>query len=82
VVVMTAARQYLKAGNITREAECPEGHGMCSMFLGVTANGWLFRCKKPHSSAHLFNAEPDKTAPTNQEGVEKWRKRRFLKPRF
>jgi hypothetical protein len=63
--------------SIRRYAYCSDfRHGRTSDFLGVSAEGWKFRCKW---DGHVFHVLPDPTAPTSAEGVEAWEKAQMQK---
>lgn len=72
---MTTARQYMKAGSVVREAECPFGHGSSTDFQGVSEGQWVFLCVKKHANRHNFVAEPDSKAPKTVEEIAAWMKR-------
>ena len=63
------ARQYMEAGQIVREAECPFGHGVSKEFIGPTEDGWVFRCDRKTANRHNFLAEPDRGGPCMDEAA-------------
>jgi hypothetical protein len=69
-----SATQVLNNQNkVTRSAVCPIHNKRSSTFLGpVESNGkthWQFRCMW---DGQVFNALPDKSAPTTPEEVTGW----------
>lgn len=53
---------------IRRSASCLIHNRQSSNYLGVTEEGWQFRCRE----GHLFTAAPDPKAPKSKEEIEKW----------
>ena len=55
---------------IRRTAMCPTHTRLSSDFLGVTEEGWRFRCRE--KGGHDFLALPDPRAPKDMASVTKW----------
>lgn len=61
---------------IRRTAMCPIHTRMSNEFRGLQKDiegklWWTFLCKE--KGRHMFNAKPDRSAPTTVEGIEKWK---------
>jgi len=59
--------------DVIRTSTCEVHNQESNHFLGVTTEGWLFRCKETKiHSGHTFASHPDMNAPQDAEGAAKW----------
>ena len=58
---------------VRRWAVCPVHNQRSSNYVGVSTEGWLFRCSENTGHyAHDFKARPPKNAPTSWAEVQAW----------
>jgi len=59
--------------DVIRTSACEVHNQGSTDFLGVTTEGWLFRCKETKiHPAHTFASHPDMNVPQGAESAAKW----------